>query len=168
MREVGTETRQGEEMKKILDACFGSRMFWFDKENPDTIYMDCRKIEEELCDGRKLEIKPDVIGDFRDIPFADESFKLVVFDPPHLIRAGEKSWLVQKYGKLNKETWRTDLRQGFNECFRVLEPGGFLIFKWNETQVRINDVVKLAPVQPLFGQRGGETHWLVFMKGEVK
>ena len=107
-------------------------------------------------------------GDFRDMPFADESFRLVVFDPPHLIRAGEKSWLEQKYGKLNRNTWKDDLRKGFSECFRVLELGGFLIFKWNEIQVRINEVVKLAPVQPLFGQRGRKTHWLVFMKGEIK
>lgn len=48
-------------MKKILDACCGSRMFWFDKENPDTIYMDCREIETTLCDGRLLIIKPDVV-----------------------------------------------------------------------------------------------------------
>lgn len=82
-------------MKKILDACCGSRMFWFDRKNPDTIFMDCREIEKELCDGRVLIIEPDVVGDFRDMPFADESFRLVVFDPPHLIRAGEKSWLVQ-------------------------------------------------------------------------
>ena len=90
---------------------------------------------------------------------------MVVFDPPHLVRAGENSWLAQKYGKLNKETWRDDLKQGFNECFRVLEPGGFLIFKWNEDQVKVTEVARLFPVQPLFGQRGGKTHWLVFMKG---
>lgn len=93
------------------------------------------------------------------------SFRMVVFDPPHLLRAGESSWLAQKYGKLNKETWRDDLKQGFNECFRVLEPGGFLIFKWNEDQVKVTEVARLFPVQPLFGQRGGKTHWLVFMKG---
>ena len=75
-----------------------------------------------------------------------------------------KAWLAQKYGKLNKETWRDDLKQGFDECFRVLEPGGFLIFKWNEDQVRVTEVNKLFPVQPLFGQKGGKTHWLVFMK----
>ena len=115
MREVGTEARRGEEMKKILDACCGSRMFWFDRKNPDTIFMDCRELESDLCDGRKLVIKPDVIGDFRDIPFADELFRMVVFDPPHLVQAGEKSWLVQKYGKLDRNTWKDDLRKGFSE-----------------------------------------------------
>lgn len=150
--------------KKILDACCGSRMFWFDRENPNVVFMDNRQCCTTLCDGRTLNVVPDVIGDFRNIPFADESFRMVVFDPPHLINAGERSWLAQKYGKLNKETWRDDLKQGFNECFRVLETGGFLIFKWNEDQIKVTEVSKLFPVQPLFGQRGGKTHWLVFMK----
>ena len=69
--------------KYILDVCCGSKMFWFDRDNENTIYMDCRNISETLCDGRRLEIHPDVIGDFRDIPFGDNTFSLVVFDPPH-------------------------------------------------------------------------------------
>lgn len=31
-------------MKKILDACCGSRMFWFDKENADVEFMDIREL----------------------------------------------------------------------------------------------------------------------------
>lgn len=68
-------------MKKILDACCGSRMCWFDKDNPDTVFMDCRSEEHTLCDGRRLEIRPDVVGDFRKMPFPDNSFYLVLFDP---------------------------------------------------------------------------------------
>ena len=78
-------------MKKIIDVCCGSRMFWFDKRNPDVVFMDNRAMEQTLCDGRKLEIKPDLVADFRNIPYPDESFYLAVFDPPHLIRAGENS-----------------------------------------------------------------------------
>lgn len=40
--------------------------------------MDIRELEDTLCDGRKLIIKPDVIGDFRNIPYDDISFKLVI------------------------------------------------------------------------------------------
>lgn len=126
--------------------------------------MDCRELETELCDGRKLVIRPDVVGDFRAMPFADCSFRLVVFDPPHLRWCGEGSWMKAKYGQLNRETWQDDLRRGFAECFRVLMPHGVLVFKWNERQVKLNEVVKLAPMPPLFGQRAGKTHWLVFMK----
>ena len=125
--------------KLILDACCGSRMFWFNRNHPNAIYMDNRELEDTLCDGRKLVIKPDVLADFRNIPYKDNSFKLVVFDPPHLIKAGEKSWLAKKYGKLNK-SWPTDLKQGFDECMRVLEPEGVLIFKWNEEQIKLKEI----------------------------
>lgn len=152
--------------KIILDACCGSRMFWFDKNNPNVVYQDIRSEEHTLCDGRKLEVKPDVIADFRDMPYPDGSFKLVVFDPPHLAKAGENSWLAKKYGVLG-ENWKEDLTQGFRECFRVLEPSGVLIFKWNEDQIKVRDVLKLTGVQPLFGHttgRHGKTHWLTFIK----
>jgi len=150
--------------KKILDVCCGSRMFWFDRQNENVLFMDNRELETTLCDGRKLNVKPDVVADFRNIPFPDCSFKMVVFDPPHLVNAGDNSWLAQKYGKLDKTTWREDLQKGFSECYRVLKPDGFLVFKWNEEQIKVTEVAKLFPVQPLFGQRGGKTHWLVFMK----
>lgn len=84
-------------MKAVLDACCGSRMFWFDRRHPDVVFMDRREETHTLCDGRTLEIKPDVVGDFREMPFSDGMFRLVVFDPPHLIHAGENSWLAKKY-----------------------------------------------------------------------
>jgi len=44
---------------------------------------------------------------------------------------------------------------------------GVLVFKWNETQVPMRDVLVLTPVQPLFGHKAGRkglTHWYVFVK----
>ncbi|XGU47806.1 SAM-dependent methyltransferase [Fusobacterium necrophorum subsp. funduliforme] len=150
-------------MKRILDVCCGSKMFWFQKNRDDTIYMDIREFEDVLCDGRKLKISPDVVADFRNIPFSDNSFKLVVFDPPHLLRVGEKSWLVKKYGRLS-ENWKDDIKQGFKECFRVLEPFGILVFKWNEEQIKLSEILKLTDRVPLFGNKRAKTHWLVFLK----
>lgn len=150
----------------VLDVCCGSRMMWFDKQNPDVVFGDKRCEEQTLGDGRSLRIAPDVLLDFTDLPFEDGSFKLVVFDPPHLKRAGPKSWMAAKYGKLS-ETWQADLRKGFAECFRVLDDEGVLIFKWNETQVKIPEVLALTDVKPLFGHpsgRQGLTHWYTFMK----
>ncbi len=121
-------------VKKILDACCGSRMFWFDRNHPSTVFMDNREFDDTLCDGRKLVVKPDKVADFRNMPFKDNTFYLVVFDPPHLKSAGEKSWLAKKYGRLD-ENWRQDIKAGFKECFRVLKKNGTLIFKWNEEQV---------------------------------
>ena len=150
-------------MTKILDACCGSRMFYFDKEHEDVTYMDNRELNTTLSDGRKLIVAPDVVADFRNMPFGDETFYMVVFDPPHLIRGGDKSWLVQKYGRLNG-TWQEDLKQGFNECMRVLKPNGTLIFKWNEEQIKLAEILKCFDHKPLLGNKRSKTHWLVFMK----
>lgn len=150
--------------KYILDACCGSRMFWFDKSNKHTVFMDNRTLEDTLCDGRKLSVNPDVIGDFRNIPFDDNTFKLVVFDPPHLIHAGENSWLAKKYGVLDINTWKKDIKQGFQECMRVLEDCGVLIFKWNDEQIKFGEILKAIDYKPLFGDKRGKTRWTVFMK----
>lgn len=151
-------------MARILDACCGSRMFWYDRENKHTIYQDNRELNTTLCDGRKLEIKPDTFGDFRKMDYADNTFDLVVFDPPHLNKAGKNSWLAQKYGVL-AENWQEDIKAGFEECFRVLRPFGTLVFKWNEVQIPFSEVVKLAPEEPLFGDKRVNTRWVVFCKG---
>lgn len=153
-------------MKRILDACCGSRMFWFNKTNPDVIFMDCREHDEILTNGQHLVVKPDVFGDFRDMDFEDNSFHLVVFDPPHLM-VKENSWLFKKYGGLNKETWKDDLKRGFSECFRVLKPNGILIFKWAESNIPLKEVLQCTDQEPLFGhktKKGGTTIWVAFMK----
>lgn len=31
------------------------------------------------------------------------------------------------------------------ECFGVLAPGGFLIFKWNDTDIKVSEILKLTP-----------------------
>ena len=151
--------------KTIIDVCCGSKMFWFDKNHSDAVFMDIRELEDTLCDGRKLVIKPDVIGDFRNIPYPDNSFKLAVFDPPHLVKLGESSWLAKKYGKLGGQ-WKDDIRQGFEECMRVLEPYGILIFKWNEQQIKLREVFSVVKYKPLFGDRRSKTIWAVFMKND--
>lgn len=169
----GKLRRWGSEMK-VLDPCCGSKMMWSDKSHPNAIFGDIRAETITVTDRshgnargkRILRIEPDILMDFRAIPFDDDIFSLVVFDPPHLVRAGNKSWLVAKYGKLSDD-WRSDLSAGFQECFRVLAPDGTLVFKWNETQVKVSEVLALAPQKPLFGHlsgRKGLTHWLVFMK----
>lgn len=153
--------------KYILDACCASRMFWYDRENAHTVYMDNRKLETTLCDGRSLVINPDVIADFRNIPYPDETFNLVVFDPPHLIYAGKNSWLGQKYGTLPKD-YKTYLAKAFAEIFRVLKTGGILTFKWNCDQIPFSSVIKLAPEPPLYGDKKGKTRWTFFCKGAVR
>lgn len=175
-------------MKKtnILDVCCGGKMFYFNKEDSRVLFQDIREVETTLCDGRPWKIKPDVVGDFRSMQFADGSFSLVVFDPPHLLRNTGKSkfadiygslnpkakptgWQQIKYGALGQTDWQDTLRLGFKECFRVLRNGGFLIFKWNETDIPLSKILALTEQKPLLGHRVGKlnkTHWILFVKEE--
>lgn len=171
-------------MKEILDACCGGKMFYFDKQDERVLFQDIRDIETTLCDGRHFEVKPDVQADFTNMPYPNETFCMVVFDPPHLLRNVGKSKFADIYGSLNpkarptgyqhikygslpNQNWRDLLKRGFAECFRVLKHGGFLIFKWNETDIKVTEVLKLTPEKPIFGHISGKranTHWICFMK----
>lgn len=155
-------------MTEILDPCCGSRMWHLDKQNPRVTFCDIRQEKHTLCDGRELIIEPDFLMDFRDLKFANDSFSLVVFDPPHLVHAGKDSYMALKYGTL-KQSWQDDLKRGFAECFRVLKPRGTLVFKWNETQIKVSEILKLTSEKPIVGHISGKranTHWLVFLKDE--
>ena len=157
--------------KKILDVACGGRMFWFNKAHPDTLYVDIREEKHFISrgnhgvDNRHRAILPDQVMDFRKLDLPDNTFSLVVFDPPHL-KLGRNSYFAQIYGSL-EDTWQEDLKLGFAECFRVLKPDGVLIFKWNESDIPLKEILALTPVEPLFGHRSGKaqkTHWVTFMK----
>lgn len=152
--------------KRILDPCCGSRMFWTDKNNPDVMFCDIRQLDTTLCDGRRLEIKPDLIADVTELPFEDESFWHVVFDPPHMTTLGENSWMAKKYGRLSGK-WQNIIHDGFAECMRVLKQNGTLVFKWNEQDVKTSEIIKIIDCKPLYTHRmgkGDKTHWMVFVK----
>ena len=155
--------------KIILDDCCGSRMFWFDKKNPNVLFIDNRSETVTAKDRdkiRTIEVNPDVITDFTNLPFEDNSFYMVVFDPPHLKTLGETSWMAKKYGKLPKD-WQSLIHDGFTECMRVLKPNGTLVFKWNESEIKAAEVLSVIPFKPLFGHTTGrqsKTIWMCFMK----
>ncbi len=169
--------------KTILDVACGGKMFYFNKNDPRVLFMDIRQVQTTLCDGRSFEVAPDMVGDFTNLPFQNETYNMVVFDPPHLLRNTGKSKMADMYGSLNEKAqptgyqhikygalyadWRELITMGFNECFRVLKPNGVLIFKWNETDIKVSEILKLTPQIPLLGHKSGKaskTHWLVFVK----
>ena len=140
--------------KLILDACCGSRMFWFNKEHPLVEYSDIR-----------ADVVPDIIQDFRKLEYPDHSFKLVVFDPPHLFK--KTPWIRERYGILLQQQWPKDIKEGFDECMRVLEDYGILIFKWSQGSISVSTVLAVLGVEPLFGHtsdKKSNTHWMCFMK----
>jgi SAM-dependent methyltransferase len=155
----------------ILDACCGPRMFWFDSADRRALFIDkrqethARDLGTPMTKGRNpTVIAPDILADFTCMPFADETFYMVVFDPPHLRLSTGLGIMTRTYGRLPND-WEATIRAGFRECFRVLKPHGTLIFKWNEHDFSADAVLSLTASRPLFGHRSGKfTHWYVFMK----
>ena len=149
--------------KPILDAACGSRMFWFDKDNPLVDFQDIRDETCMLSDGQTCIVSPNIIGDFTSMAMPDKSYKLVVWDPPHLVWAGKASNLYKMFGKLSD--WHVDLKKGFDECMRVLDDYGVLIFKWSDTQLKVKTVIKAIGQTPLFGHKTSRhCIWMAFMK----
>ena len=160
----------------VLDACCGGRAMWFDKRDKRGMFVDVRNetiVREDMVRkdgtpwrGWTIDVTPDKVADFTKLPFHDNTFALVVFDPPHL-SFGEKSYMTKQYGTLRGKDWRAMLRDGFAECFRVLRPEGVLIFKWCEVEILLSEILALTPERPLFGHKSGKqqkTHWVTFMK----
>lgn len=131
--------------KFILDATAGFRMMWFNKKHPNCIYLDIRP-----------ECEPDIVGDFRDLKqFPDETFRLIVFDPPHLIGHGKTpsdEEYIRKFGYLEPQRWHKDIYLGFKELWRVLKPYGILLLKWSNAQIMSDKILQLCDEKPLFYQ----------------
>jgi SAM-dependent methyltransferase len=105
--------------------------------------------------------------------FKDRSFQLVVFDPPHITRqdaaraANPTGNTLMCYGALHSETEQYDLHRGFSECWRVLAPGGTLVFKWAGELARAQPHFPATPIVGTKTLRAGSglgTRWLIFYK----
>jgi hypothetical protein len=107
--------------------------------------------------------------------FTDNSLRLIIFDPPHLIEGWNKGPAEAHYksfGSLRAETWQSDLKRGFKELWRILVPFGILIFKWNDHDHSVKTALKIPRslgLEPLFSQQTkngtrSSTFWFCFMK----
>lgn len=83
---MSTGSEQGKVMTmseaKVLDPASGGRMMYFDKTDRRVLFGDIRDESWELCDGRRFDVHPDRRMDYRELPFPDGTYRLVVFDPP--------------------------------------------------------------------------------------
>lgn len=157
---------------EILDPCCGGRMWWWDKEHPLAVYMDRREAPPGSSPRRpNWHCQPSLLADFKEMPFEDDAFQLVVFDPPHLVRDKESFSEVRlRYGEYTSVNEQEELGLGFAECWRVLAPGGTLVFKWAGSLERVEPHF---PCDPIVGSRGpvrsagdGQmgTRWFIFYK----
>jgi len=164
---------------RILDSTASERSIWYQKDCPFTIFMDKRRgkfttmTENTKEDHGTVVVKPNVIAEWEHLPFKNGVFDMVVFDPPQIFKnEGQKlSSMIARYGVLYNHNWRTQIRDGAMELFRVLKPEGIFILKWNDTGKPVDDVLKLMPFRPLFGTRTGtsnKTHWIAFTNIETE
>ena len=150
-------------MTTILDATCGGRMMWWDKSHPDVLFVDRRVVPP----GAKVQqplwnVEPDLLADYRALPFSDNSFDMVVFDPPHMNSntRGTTGIMAMTYGTI------TDLDEvvaGLHECLRVAS--SWVVFKWNDADWTIGEIIERSGINPLFGHRtakSGRTIWAMY------
>jgi len=164
---------------KILDATCGFKGIWYQKNHPFVTFMDKRKgvwLSNHKKWKRRIVVNPDIISEWKDAPFPDNHFDIIVFDPPHLVwskgSTKKECSLDKSYGSLREETWRQELQQGIKKLFDILKPNGIFILKWCENSKKVEEVLKLCPYPPLFGSNTkskGKTanFWILFLKHSV-
>src|SRR5208282_3461684 len=120
--------------------------FYCDKPQPDILDPTCNKRRMWGKSQRKIvavdinpEVKPDVVADHTNLPFADASFDIITYDPPHTGDQGKsKTGFAAKYGigvtSKNPETGKWGnlfhtYRPFLAEAKRVLRVNGILLAK---------------------------------------
>lgn len=136
---------------EILDVTANARRMWQGVEHQGRIvYADI-----------DAAMKPDVVADFRALPFAAASFDVIVFDPPHLpvaaASAESSEQYVRDYGLAHSA--RADNVSGMfapflAEAVRVLRPDGLVFAKLKDFvhnhayQWTLTDFVTAVRAQP--------------------
>ena len=111
--------------ENILDATVNKGRFWEGSTRPVT--------------GLDIDPahNPDYVGDNRDMPFDDESFDVVVYDPPHIPNQGKDK--SKDFNTRFGLVLNSSVDQGYNfshlyppfvkEAYRVLKPEGVMFCK---------------------------------------
>ena len=127
-------------MKPILDATAGNRAYRKNKNPPHTVFMD-----KEIG----LSRPPDILGDWKNLPFRDNVFQHVEFDPPHS-KFGLNSIHMNPLGHGQKGggTWWGSLETGWYGVFYKAQKefarvSDRLCFKWNTTSHALDKVLKV-------------------------
>lgn len=148
---------------EVLDVSAGKRMVWANRSNPRAWFLD-----------RRQEVGPDVVADSRALPFADASFDLAVFDPPHA-NLGQNGRMAERYGYFTAAEITDLLRGTSRELHRVLRPEGLVAFKWNDHDRRLESALALMPeFEPLVchgltisGRHRSRTYWALLVRLEA-
>lgn len=106
----------------ILDPTFGLGVFW-------KAWQPQHFFSSDLDPTKAGSVGE--AADFTNLPWEDDSFDAVVFDPPYKLN-GTPSGTDERYGVHLPTRWQDRMRlcrDGITECLRVLKPRGFLLVK---------------------------------------
>ena len=117
------------------------------------------------------EVSPAVVADTAALPFMENAFDLVVWDPPHVVN-GPESRMAEYYGAQRAEDIRRMIKGTAVELYRVTTEDAVLALKWNDHDVKLERILKLMEGwDPLFGQRvasrmkhRSSTYWVMLKK----
>lgn len=96
---------------RVLDATHGYGIFWQQWQPKELV----------RCDKNPTKA-PDVVADFRRLPFPDDSFDSVVYDPPYKLNGTPTDEVDERYGVDMPARWQDRLQlmcDGLVECIRV-------------------------------------------------
>ena len=148
----------------VLDATYGHGGFWRNGpirlEQRCVIGLDKRAGSGELNEELPPAVRALVAGDFEQMPFADNTFDAVIFDPPFMTRPGSGSKMNQRYeAYATYDDLLRSLAAAGAEVRRVLKPDGVAIVKcmdwvesrtvWRWLHIDIKDAWESLPVGAL-------------------
>lgn len=110
------------EDRATLDCTYGKGTFW-KRWKPSSL------TATDLDPAKSPSVPVGV--DFTAMPWPDEMFPAVVFDPPYKLN-GTPSAPDERYGADVVRSWQDRhglIKRGMTECRRVLAPGGYLLVK---------------------------------------
>lgn len=127
-------------MKPVLDATAGNRMMWGNRKTPtNVVFMD-----KEIG----LRIPPDIFAVWEKLPFRDNVFFNVIYDPPHM-RHGKNSRYRDPKGATSHGTWwgivenkKQLLKSMLLAQIEFARVSDRLHLKWNETHYDLFVVLK--------------------------
>jgi hypothetical protein len=130
---------------EILDVSMGHR--GMQKEIRKVFGIDGNILSVDIRGEMTNGMKPDIVADSQCLPFCNDRFKFVLFDPPFSFHGG-KSCGTGDYNRfyvtygLNIYTSRLELGEyidkTFREIWRVLSSTGTCIFKWSESRIKLD------------------------------
>ncbi len=124
----------------ILDVTAGYRGMYKDKQDLGTLFIDCRR-----------SVKPDIIAVWAYLPIKSGAVDGGVIDPPHMLYVSKGKPMgfnfAEKYGVLNRLSWKADLRAAYLELMRVIAPDGLLLVKWNDNHVSLKRFLACIPAK---------------------